>query len=256
MARDLHIITLSAIPGVPLIKAGDDVGTVICDCAEKGEIAFAQDDVLIIASKIISKAEGRSMRLVDVTPSAQAHELAAKSQKDPRLVELMLRESKGVSRVVPGMLIMEHRLGFICTSAGVDRSNAYSAEGDTPTLLPEDPDASARRIRNTIRQRTGNEIAVIINDSFGRPFRLGSVGMAIGFAGIAAIEYVSRDDLYGRRRNNQIALVDELAAAASALMGQTNEGRPAIICRGVAYTRDEQTSISQLIRPLEDELYK
>lgn len=247
-------VTLYAIPGIPLIKPGDNLGEIIDDSASRAGFALEDNDVLVVAQKIVSKAENRLVNLDTVKPSQKATRLAKQVQIDPRHAEVVLRETKTLLRIRPGILIAEHRLGFIASKAGVDRSNATEDQGQTVTLIPEDSDLSAHRIRETIQSKTGKRIVVIINDSFGRPYREGSVGMAIGIAGISAIHKVNKPDLFGRELHNQIALVDEIAAAASILMGQANERRPVIVVRGVDYQQSESDTIAGVLRPYEAEI--
>lgn len=246
-------IELFAIPGLPLIKNGDDLGTFITESAKDSGIILQKGDVVVIASKIVSKAEGRTVFLAEVVPTRKANKLAVQSGKDPRLCQLILEESKQVLFVQNGAIICEHKLGFVCTSAGVDRSNSGSATGEIAVLLPNDPDASARKIRQGIKDLSKAEVAVIISDSFGRPFRKASVGMAVGVAGINTLLKKKKTDLMGRRVNPEIAVVDEIAAAASLLMGQTNEGRPVVVVRRVEFTEGEKARIKDLLRPVEED---
>ncbi|RMF30906.1 MAG: coenzyme F420-0:L-glutamate ligase, partial [Chloroflexi bacterium] len=179
-------VTLVAIPGIPLIQPGDDLAAIILERMAAAGLAFRPGDILVVCQKVISKAEGRLVRLAEVTPSPEAVALAARAHKDPRLVELILRESRAVLRVRPGLIIVEHRLGWVCANAGIDRSNVAEPEDDGwVLLLPEDPDRSARALHQRLHEATGVPVAVIVNDSHGRPFRLGAVGVAIGVAGLA-----------------------------------------------------------------------
>src|SRR6516165_10466379 len=221
-------VELLAVPGLPMVKAGDDLVRLIGERL-KGDFALRAGDVLVLAQKIVSKAEGRIVDLKTVTPSAEAIELAGKVQKDPRLVELILSESVRVVRTRPNVLIVEHRLGFVMANAGVDQSNVAPADGrERALLLPLDPDASAERLRAALEARSGCRLGVVINDSFGRAWRRGTVGIAVGCAGIASLLDKRGDpDLFGRTlRVTLVAVADEIAAAASLLMGQANEGRP------------------------------
>ena len=229
-------VHLYPIAGLPLVRPGDDLAALLLAGLDRAGLAAADGDVLVVAHKVVSKAEGRLASLAGVRPSAEACRLADLTGKDPRLVEVILGESRAVLRAVPGVLIVETHLGFICANAGVDHSNV-DADEDVVALLPADPDASAARLRATIAQRTGASVAVIVNDSHGRPWREGTVGVAVGSAGIAAVEDLrGRLDLFGRPlRITTVGLVDELAAAASLVMGQAAEGVPAVLVRGAGY---------------------
>jgi coenzyme F420-0:L-glutamate ligase/coenzyme F420-1:gamma-L-glutamate ligase len=219
-------------------------------------------DVLAIAQKIISKAEGRLVSLATVTPGARALEVAAQTNKDPRIVELILQESDEISRMRLGVLIVRHRLGFTSANAGIDRSNVPQEAGEeggeeTVLLLPRDPDASAAHIRAAIHQQTGVPVGIIITDSHGRPFRLGTVGVAIGVAGILALWDRRGDpDLYGYRlQHTDVALADEIAAAAGLLMGQAAEATPAVLLRGLPFPPGDGKA-ADLIRPKAQDLYR
>jgi len=222
-------------------------------------LALQDGDVVAVAQKIISKAEGRQVRLADVTPSARAEELSARVGKDARLVELILRESVEVSRLRPGVIIVRHRLGFTSANAGIDRSNVQTqdSEEEAVLLLPQDPDASAAALRDALRAATGAAAGVIITDSHGRPFRLGTVGVAIGVAGIPALwDRRGEADLYGYRlQHTDVGLADEIAAAAGLLMGQAAEGLPAVLLRGLRLPPAEGRA-TDLVRPPELDLYR
>jgi coenzyme F420-0:L-glutamate ligase/coenzyme F420-1:gamma-L-glutamate ligase len=221
-------------------------------------LRFESDDVVVIAQKIVSKAEGRAVRLATVEPSPRARELARIADKDPRLVELMLSESREVLRAKTGVLILEHRLGFVMANAGIDQSNVPGGEDDElALLLPSDPDASAQRIRQGLRDACGIDVGVVINDSFGRAWRNGVTGVAIGVAGVPAlIDLRGETDREGRvLRVTQIAAADELAAAASLVMGQADEGCPAVLARGFPYARRD-SSASELVRPRAEDLFR
>lgn len=245
-------LNLYALESIPLIQRGDDIGVIICDVAEKEKFSFENDDIVVVTSKIVSKAEGRLVNTYKVEPSEETVALAKKLEMDPRKLETILGETKRVLIARPGLLVTEDRLGFISTGAGVDSSNTLPGpKGQVVSLLPEDPDASVKRIRETIEQKTGKKIAVIINDTFGRGDRKGSVGMAIGISGIAAVYYPStKEDIHGKKRSPEIAQVDEIAAAASLIMGQTNERRPVVVIRGVEYETSETSKIKDLLHPI------
>ncbi len=243
------------IQGVPEIGAGDDLAALIHSAAAASQLAFHPTDVLVVAQKIISKAEGRMVRLADVEPGARARELAAVCRKDARLVELVLRESTSVVRCTRDVLIVQHRLGFTVANAGIDQSNVM--EGDEHALLlPADPDRSAAVLRDSLSRRSGVTVGVLINDSFGRPWRRGTCGVAIGCAGLAAlVDLRGRPDRFGRRlRTSEVATGDELAAAASLMMGQAAEGLPAVIVRGLP-PFSGTGSAADLIRPAAENLF-
>ncbi|MGH2524486.1 MAG: coenzyme F420-0:L-glutamate ligase [Anaerolineales bacterium] len=253
-------LTLTALPGLPLVQPGDDLGALILAGLKAANITLAPGDVLAVAQKIVSKAEGRLVKLSDVTPSPRAFELATITQKDPRFVEVVLSESKEVLRARYNTLIVEHRLGYVCANAGVDRSNVGPhGEGHEEYLLclPADPDGSCQRLRERLRVEADVDVAVIINDSHGRAWRTGTVGVAIGAAGFPALlDMRGHRDLFDYTLQvTQIGLADELAAAASLLMGQADEGRPVIHIRGVPYPFREG-SAQELIRLREMDLFR
>jgi coenzyme F420-0:L-glutamate ligase / coenzyme F420-1:gamma-L-glutamate ligase len=253
--RDLHLIPLQ---GVPLIEPGNDLLGLICDLTEREGPALREGDVLVIAQKIVSKAEGRYADLSTIEPSERALALSAQVQKDPRLVEVILSESRSVLRHRPGVLIVEHKLGFVVANAGVDQSNIDSRQGANPVLLlPENPDGSAQQLREGLRLRLNKNIAVIINDSFGRAWRLGSVGVALGAAGLPALSDLrGRPDLYGRPLQvSETGFADEIAAAASLLMGQADEATPIIIVRGLKWSA-RASSAAHLLRDPGEDLFR
>ena len=229
----MHGLHIYAVTGVPLVRPGDDLGEVLGAALRGMGLQLQQGDILVVAHKVVSKAEGRLVDLRSVQPSEQARRLAAESGKDPRLCELILRESRAILRVRPGLVVAEHRLGFVCANAGIDRSNVAGTE-PVVALLPEDPDASARRLRETLYRKTGVAVPVIVCDSHGRPFRDGAVGVCIGVAGLfPLLSEVGREDLYGfTLQHSEEAVADELAAAATLVMGQASEGVPAALVRG------------------------
>ncbi len=248
-------LTLTALPQIPLIQPGDDLVAITLAGLERAGLRLQDGDVLVYASKILSKAEGRQVALsqVQITPEARA--LAQRTGKDPRLVTLILEESAQVLRARPGLIIVEHRLGFVCANAGIDASNL--GEEDGVLLLPRDPDASARRLRAGLQQATHADVAVIINDSHGRAWRLGTVGVAIGLAGLHPLTDRRGDrDLFGREmRVTVLGTADEIAAAASLLQGGTDEARPIIHMRGVPY-RAGPGRLQDLLRPRELDLFR
>lgn len=231
-----RVLKITALPGVPLIKPGDSLFEVVCASLEDADECLQSGDVLVIAQKIVSKSEGRLQRLSDVQVSERARELAALVNKDPRLVELILRESNEVVRWRKDVLIVEHRLGFVMANAGIDMSNVeQEGDNDTALLLPLNPDLSCDRLRESVRSKLGIDIGVVINDSHGRAWRNGTVGVAIGSAGVPALmDMRGEPDLFGRKLlTTEVGLADEIASAGSLLMGQAGEGSPIILMRGL-----------------------
>lgn len=229
--------TLELIPlkNFPLVEPGQDLVRLICDALEQSQLTLEEGDVLVIAQKIISKAEGRYVRLSDVEPSTEALALAKRADKDPRQMELVLRESREVVRVRPGVVIVEHRNGYVHANAGIDKSNIPNSTGDTQVLLlPENPDESAHKLMTALVNYCGVGLRVIINDSAGRAWRNGTVGIAIGTAGFDPLfNQVGEQDLYGNTLEvTEAAVADELAAAASFVMGQAAEACPVVLLRG------------------------
>jgi coenzyme F420-0:L-glutamate ligase/coenzyme F420-1:gamma-L-glutamate ligase len=252
-------LRLTALAGLPLIQAGDDLARLILQTLDSDGLSLEDGDILILAQKIVSKSEGRLVDLKTLEPSNRATLLAVKCGKDPRFVEAVLRESREVLRARPGLLVVEHRLGFVCANAGVDRSNIGAGESDAEQvlLLPEDPDGSCRRIRNRLQQATGVQVGVIINDSHGRAWRNGVVGVAIGVAGLPALKDLrGRPDLFEYQLQvTQVAAADELASAASLLMGQADEALPVVHARGFPYPLRE-SALSELLRPKEQDAFR
>lgn len=252
-----HTLCCIGISTLPLIRPGDDLATLVARAIEEEGERLVEADVLVVAQKIISKAEGRVVSLRSVTPRPEAGELAQRAGKDPRLVELILREAAEVMRVRPGLIIVEHRLGFVCANAGIDHSNVAGDE-DQVLLLPEDPDRSAAVLRARLQQHFAvQNLAVIINDSHGRAWRLGTVGVAIGVAGLHPLtDRRGHPDLMGRPlRVTVVGTADELAAAASAVMGQADEGVPVVILRGARFVA-EDGCLRDLLRPREQDLFR
>lgn len=243
----MKVVNLFPLCTMSLIKAGDNIAEMIFSSCEKEGIEILDGDVIVIAQKIISKAENAIVDLKTIIPSKQASEIALETGRDARLVQVYLDEALELLYVKGRMVITRHRLGFIMSSSGVDRSNVAAHSKETVVLLPKDPDFSASVVRENIKELTTKTVSVIINDSGGRSDRAGSVGIAIGISGVSAIEHRSQQDLFGNMANSQIALVDELAAAASILMGQADEGVPVVIIRGVQYTSSEDSKISQIL---------
>lgn len=292
---ELSQITITAVPGIPLIEPGDNLAAIILSRMEAAGLGLLDGDILVIAQKVVSKAEGRLVRLDTVTPSPRARQVAEQTDKDPRLVEVILSDTREISRMRKGLLIVEHNLGFISANAGVDHSNVApnpstgplrsldrlgtsQAQDDASTgsggtsggasrqpeeqvwvaQLPVDPDASAWEIRSQLMAATGKEVAVIINDTHGRPWRVGAVGVAIGVAGIAPVEDLrGQPDLFGYvLENTQVGQADQVAAAASLVMGQADEGRPVALIRGLAYQVRNDASARELLRSKEQDLYR
>ncbi len=244
------------VKGLPMIHEGDDLAHLITSQLETNQQALEHGDVVVIAQKIVSKAEGRLVPLASVTPSKEAIDLAAKTEKDPRLVEVILRESEAVVRHKPGVMIMRHRLGHIGAHAGVDQSNIDHGDGDAALLLPLDPDASAKSLRDTIHHLSGKEIGVLISDSGNRPWRLGTTGIAIGASGFTVLDdHRGGTDLYGRElKVTLINRADGIATAATLVMGETTERIPVAIVRGFDYQPGDQ-SAAMINRPIEDDLF-
>ena len=253
-------LSLTPLPGIPLIRAGDDLSTIILQSLDRMALVLHEGDILVLGQKIVSKAEGRMVNLASVIPSERAIELAAETEKDPRMLELVLRESKAVLRTRPGTIIVEHRLGFICANAGIDHSNV-SGEGtameEWVLLLPENPDRSAGCIRQRLQEASGVHLAVLIIDSHGRAWRMGTVGIAIGVSGMPAlVDLRGKQDLFGYNlRITQVGVADELAAAASLVMGQAAEGTPVVHVRGFPYALREAT-LAELLRPEDQDLFR
>jgi len=256
-------LELIAVPGVPVVEAGDDLPAIVASALARAHLELRDGDVVVVASKVVSRSEGRFVDLRTVTPSARAQEVGAQIGKDPRLVELILSESLQISRSAPGVLIVRHRLGFVSANAGIDASNAVPKDAARDTgpwalLLPVNPDASAARSRSALHHASGAQIGVVISDSFGRPFRLGTVGAAIGVAGMPALwDRRGEQDLFGRTLEFTItALADQVAAAADLVAGQAAEGRAVVVVRGLAFSAgDREHSASELLRPADQDLY-
>lgn len=245
-------IWIRAVP-TPRVRPGDDLGAWACAALGDAGLPPQEGDVLVVAHKVVSVAEGRVVRLDHVRPSERALRLAAEVGRDPRLLELVLQESVEVVRARPGLVITRHRLGFVCANGGVDRSNAGPG---CAVLLPVDPDASARRLREAVRGRFGCAVAVLVADTHGRAHREGAVGVCVGLAGMDALrDHRGRSDLYGYVLTSSVeAVADEVAAAATLLMGQADEGRPLVLVRGLRARGDG--SAGDLVRPPERDLFR
>lgn len=235
---NMRKLELVALESVPLVKAGDDLAAIALDAVGRMRWTPEDGDVLVFAQKIVSKSEGRLVRLGDVSPSPRAVELARVTDKDARLVEIILRESREVLRARAGVIVVEDIRGLVLANAGVDASNV--SDGDASVLLlPQNPDASAVRLREALRARAHCEIGVVINDSIGRAWRNGTIGTAIGVSGLPGLlDLRGTPDLFGRPlRTTDLGLADEIASAASLIMGQAGEGRPIVLVRGIPYAR-------------------
>jgi len=261
---DVHVgseLRVRAITGMPTINPGDDLFEVIVSALAHSETDLADGDVVVIASKIVSRAEGCFVDLASIIPSNSAERLGGEVDKDPRLVELILRESTEISRKTTGALIVRHRLGFVSANAGIDASNAAPSgalEGSGPwvLILPPDPDATATVLRAKLRERFSANVGVLITDSWGRPFRRGTVGFAIGMAGVPAVwDRCGAVDRHGRvLESTESAIADSIAAAADLVAGQADEGRPLTLVRGLRFQASDD-SAEALLRDPENDLY-
>lgn len=251
----LHALTALVPAGFPEVRSGMDLPSVILEVLSSNDITAANGDVLVLAQKVVSKAEGAVVNLNAVRPGPQALALAERAQKDPRLCQVILDQSARILRVRPGLIIAEHTLGFICANAGVDFSNV-GLGADWVAILPRDPDASATVVRHAVETATGATVAVIINDTHGRPFREGAVGVAIGVAGLEPIlSYIGQADRYGYVLHSSIeAVADELAATASLLQGQAAEGTPLVVIRGARF--DPGGGKTRLLREPEKDMFR
>jgi coenzyme F420-0:L-glutamate ligase/coenzyme F420-1:gamma-L-glutamate ligase len=256
----LKRLQLTALEGFPLVQPGDDLTGLISSSLSQNNLDLQSGDILVIAQKIVSKAEGRYRNLHEVAPSENARKLSRMTGKDPCFVQLVLQESRSVLRAKSGTLIVEHRLGFICANAGIDHSNVdgqgHNSE-DSVLLLPENPDLSAKLIRERMEKESGTQVGVMIIDSHGRSWRMGIVGVTIGFSGIPGlVDMRGHKDLFGYElKVTQVAAADELAASASLLMGQADESLPVIHVRGFPYPLRE-SSFRELIRPSDQDLFR
>lgn len=253
-------LTLTPIPGLPMVQPGDNLADMLMIGLARAGLNLEDGDILVLAQKIVSKAEGRLVNLAAVRPSDRALELADRAEKDPRVMELVLQESREVLRVRPGSVIVEHRLGFVCANAGIDHSNV-AGEGnhveEWVLLLPVDPDDSAHNVRKQLESASGCRLGVMIIDSHGRAWRLGVAGIAIGLSGMPAlVDLRGQPDLMGYTlRHTTIGVADELAAGASLVMGQAAEGTPAVHVRGFPYALREG-NLRELLRPHEQDMFR
>jgi len=254
------MLTLTPLIGLPLIRSGDNLIELIIDALKRNRINLIDGDILVLAQKIVSKSEGRMVNLATISPSPAAKQIAQETEKDPRLVELILQESTSVLRTRPGTIVVEHRLGFVCANAGIDHSNVAGEGSNTEEwvlLLPENPDSSAEHLRTGIEHRLGVSIGVMVIDSHGRAWRVGTVGVAIGLAGLPGlVDMRGVSDLFGYTlRITQIGAADELAAAASLVMGQAAEATPVVHVHGFPYSLREG-SLRELLRPPELDMFR
>ncbi|RME71174.1 MAG: coenzyme F420-0:L-glutamate ligase [Chloroflexi bacterium] len=251
------MLQLLSLKDIPLVHPGDDLAALMAAACRRANLSLTSDDIVVIAQKIVSKAEGRFVRLSEVTPSEMARRLADITGKPPAEVEVILWDTAEIIRARKGLLIVQHRLGFISANAGVDHSNV-SETGDMLLRLPEDPDASARRIRRRLVDLTGARPPVLIIDSHGRPWRWGTVGVTIGLSGLAPVQDLrGRPDLFGERlTRTDVGFADQIAAAASLLMGQAAEGVPVVVVRGLPFTPDDNARAADVLRPKEMDAFR
>ncbi len=256
-AAEPRRLELVALPGMPLVRPGDDLADLILDALAGAGRTLENGDVVVLAQKVVSKAEGRTADLTQVTPTPRARRLAVRCNKDARLVELILGESTDVLRHRPGVLIVVHRSGVVLANAGIDASNVGGdADGEQVLLLPADADATCRHLRHALHARTGAAVAIIVNDSLGRAWRNGTVGVALGVSGLAPlVELHGRRDLFGRPLNVAEAVADELAAAASLVQGQADEGTPVVLVRGFDNAGGD-VGAEALIRAADEDLFR
>ena len=252
----MNAVQVIAVENLPLIKNGDNIGQLIVEAAEKQNTPIQEKDVIVVTHVAVSKAEGNVINLDQVTPSEKAKKIAQKTNKDPAMVEVILQETKDIIRIGQNSIITETNSGVICANAGVDRSNVSGDRNVVP--LPKNSNASAQNIRQEIKRLTGANVAVIVSDTHGRPFRMGEINVAVGVAGIKPIrDRRGEKDLFGYvLRIKQTAIADELSSAAELVIGQSNEGIPAAIIRGYNYQTAENASATELTRPKEKDLFR
>lgn len=251
-------VTYHAVSGIPLIAPGDDLAALIVDSLNAAQLPLISGDIVVVAQKIVSKAENRYVALKDVVPSEKARTLADQIGKDARYIEVVLSESEEVVRHRPNVMIVAHRLGFVMANAGIDQSNIEHADDEERVLLlPRDPDGAAGELKARFDKVFGAEVGVIINDSFGRPWRNGVVGVALGAAGLPSLlDMIGAPDMFGRpMQMTEIAVADEIAAGASLLMGQAAEGLPVVVVRGLAFNAASRPA-STLVRPRERDMFR
>jgi coenzyme F420-0:L-glutamate ligase/coenzyme F420-1:gamma-L-glutamate ligase len=251
----MNVVQVIGIEGLPIIKAGDNIAELICNAAERQGTSIQDGDIIVVTHVIVSCAEGNVVNLDEVVPSEFAKNIAEQYEKDPAMVEIVLRESKSIKRMGDGKLITETKHGFVCANSGIDKSNVLGER--IVALLPEDPDNSAEKIRREIKRMTNCDVAVIISDTHGRPLREGEINVAIGVAGMKPIrDRRGEKDLFGYvLRVKQTAIADELSSAAELVIGQAAEGIPAAIIRGYNYPKSESAKATELIRAKEKDLF-
>ncbi len=252
------MLSIKSVPGLPEVQPGDDLAALIAEAMRQARLKLRAGDVLVIAQKVVSKAEGRIVELATVEPRPEAVRLAGEVDKDPRLIELILRESTEVLRTVPGVIVVEHNLGLVMANAGIDQSNLRPGDDHGfALLLPEDPDGSAAALRDALGTRFGVDIAVIVNDSVGRAWRLGTVGLAIGVAGMTALwDLRGECDLFGRELLvSETGIADQVASAAQIVQGEGAEGTPVVRVRGLRELGPPQTARA-LLRPRNQDLFR
>ncbi len=252
----MSTVKVIAVENLPLIKKGDNIGQLIVEAAKKQKTPLQQKDIIVVTHVAVSKAEGNVINLDEITPSKKAKEIAQQTNKDPALVEVILRETKDIVRISQNSIITETKSGVICANAGVDKSNVSGDRNVVP--LPKNPNVSAQNIRQEIKRLTGADVAVIVSDTHGRPLRMGEINVAVGVAGIKPIrDRRGEKDLFGYvLRIKQTAIADELSSAAELVIGQANEGIPAAIIRGYNYRTTEDVSATELTRPKEKDLFR
>ncbi|MDH4221667.1 MAG: coenzyme F420-0:L-glutamate ligase [Candidatus Bathyarchaeota archaeon] len=251
----MNRVEVIGVTGLPTIKEGDDLAKMVCEATERQGTPIQNGDIIVITHVVVSRAEGNVVILDNVVPSDFAKAFAQRFNKDPNLIEVILRESRSIVRMGDGKLITETKHGLVCANSGVDQSNVPGKRN--VALLPEDPDRSAQEIRRKIRKLTGKDVAVIISDTHGRPLREGEINIAIGVAGINPIRDRRREkDLFGYTlKIKRTAIADELSSAAELVIGQAGEGIPVAIIRGYSYTKSERAKATDLIRPQEKDLF-
>ncbi|MGR8947533.1 MAG: coenzyme F420-0:L-glutamate ligase [Gammaproteobacteria bacterium] len=248
---------MHVVPNIPMVRSGDHLGDIITTAIDDARLDLEEGDVIVIAQKIVSKAEGRLITLTDIEPSAEARALAAETEKDPALCQLIIDESAEILRKKPGVIIVRHKLGHVGANAGIDQSNIEHDEGDAALLLPQRPDESARALHEFLSNHFDCHIGVIIADSMNRPWRMGTLGAAIGCAGVQVLDDLrGGEDMYGRElKVSMVNIADSITAAACLLMGETTEGRPVVLVKGLAKV-DDGSSAADIMRPVEDDLFR
>ena len=250
-------ISVKVIPSFPLISKGDDLGEIVLKAVNNAALKFEDGDVLVVAQKVVSKAEGRLVKLEDINPSEEANILASETEKDPMLVQLIIEESTKVVRKKQGVMIVRHKLGHVGANAGIDQSNIEHGIEGSALLLPVSPDKSARQLKDFFRERCGISIGVVISDSMNRPWRLGTVGEAIGCSGLTVLDdRRGETDMYARElKITLINQADALASIATLAMGETSEATPVVLIKGLNQQMDSHQTARDIIRPLEDDLF-